>query len=164
MEVWIRFTSQKYRCVKLRERRLFDFFRALPPPIGMPDDTPDSEMKKIMIKMGIRSEEGYIYFNELLYRCMRNAYGNFKLNKKLQIAEIMTQLLIMKKTQAAKQKTNTKAAIDQAMKDHEMFLVKGQNTSNPFLQYMYYKITFKTWVKIMRDIQKRKVYEAEQAN
>ena len=58
----------------------------------------------------------------------------------------------MKKTQAAKQKTNTKAAIDQAMKDHEMFLVKGQNTSNPFLQYMYYKITFKTWVKIMRDI------------
>ena len=90
MEVWIRFTSQKYRCIKLRERRLFDFFRALPPPIGMPDDTPDSEMKKIMIKMGIRSEEGYIYFNELLYRCMRNAYGNFKVHKKLQIAEIMT--------------------------------------------------------------------------
>jgi len=30
--------------------------------------------------MGIKSDSGFIYFNELLYRCMRRKYGNFKVN------------------------------------------------------------------------------------
>jgi hypothetical protein len=41
-----------------------------------------------MLKMGIRGEDGYIYFNELLYRCMRRVYGCFKLNKQMTIYEI----------------------------------------------------------------------------
>ena len=40
--------------------------------------------------MGIKSEEGFIYFNELLYRILRNSYGNFTLNKKMQIRELVT--------------------------------------------------------------------------
>jgi len=77
MTVWIEFTSVQYRCVKIREKRLYEFFKRLPPPIGLPFETPDGEMKKTMIKMGIRCDDGFIYFNELLYRCMRRAYGNF---------------------------------------------------------------------------------------
>ena len=42
--------------------------------------------------MGIKSENGFIYFNELLYRMLRNRYGNFQLNKKMQIRELITQL------------------------------------------------------------------------
>jgi len=39
-------------------------------------DVDDSEIKKIMLKMGIKSDpDGYIFFNELLYRCMRRVYG-----------------------------------------------------------------------------------------
>ena len=83
MDVWVEFTSVQYRCVKIREKRLYEFFKRLPPPIGLPSDTPDSEMKKTMIKMGIRCDDGFIYFNELLYRCMHRAYGNFKLNKRM---------------------------------------------------------------------------------
>ena len=41
--------------------------------------------------MAINSDNGYIYFNELLYRCMRKKYGNMKINKKMQIFELRTQ-------------------------------------------------------------------------
>ena len=55
-------------------------------------------MKKTMIKMGIRCDDGYIYYNELLYRCMRRCYGNFKLNKRMYIIELKTMFKIMQKT------------------------------------------------------------------
>jgi len=51
---------------------------------------PDDEAKKQILKMNIRSEDGWIYFNELLYRSMRRVYGTFKLNKKMQILELKT--------------------------------------------------------------------------
>ena len=41
--------------------------------------------------MNIKSEDGWIYFNELLYRTLRNYYGNFRLNQKMQIMELETQ-------------------------------------------------------------------------
>ena len=41
--------------------------------------------------MGIKSEDGFIYFNELLYRVLRNQYGKFSLNKNMQIRELVTQ-------------------------------------------------------------------------
>lgn len=83
MVTWIHFTVQKYRCLKLREKRLNDFFKQLPMPLGLPQETTDDQLKKVMLKMGIRCDDGYVYFNELLYRCMRRQYGNFKLNRKM---------------------------------------------------------------------------------
>lgn len=41
--------------------------------------------------MGIKSEDGFIYFNELLYRILRNYYGRFDLNKAMQVGELITQ-------------------------------------------------------------------------
>lgn len=90
METWIFFTQTRYRCLKLREKKLNDFFKELPMPLGLPADTPDDQMKKVMLKMGIRCDDGYVYFNELLYRCMRRQYGNFRLNRKMQILELKT--------------------------------------------------------------------------
>jgi len=49
----------------------------------MSEITTEDEIKKRMLKMGIRCDDGYIYFNELLYRCMRSKYCNFKLNRKM---------------------------------------------------------------------------------
>jgi hypothetical protein len=49
-------------------------------PLGLPG-VRLSELKRILLKMGIKSEDGYIFFNELLYRCMKRVYGNLKLNK-----------------------------------------------------------------------------------
>ena len=48
--------------------------------------------------MGIRCDDGYIYYNELLYRCMRRCYGDFKLNKRMYIIELKTMFKIMQKT------------------------------------------------------------------
>ena len=94
MVTWIFFTQTRYRCLKLREKKLNDFFREMPMPLGLPFDTTDDQMKKVMLKMGIRCDDGYVYFNELLYRCMRRQYGNFRLNRKMQILELKTQYRI----------------------------------------------------------------------
>lgn len=129
MVTWIRFTQTRYRCLKLREKKLNDFFRELPMPLGLPADTTDDQMKKVMLKMGIRCDDGYVYFNELLYRCMRRQYGNFKLNRKMQIIELKTQYKIYQIT--VKQQN---ATIKQEL--HEQFFSKmiGNGKSvNPFL-------------------------------
>lgn len=72
--------------------------KVLPSPLGFSSSTSESEVKKRMLKMGIRVESGYIYFNEVLYRLMRNLYGNFKLNDKMIKYEMITQYKIMEKT------------------------------------------------------------------
>ena len=41
MVTWITFTQAKYRCLKLREKQLNQFFKELPMPLGLPFDTPD---------------------------------------------------------------------------------------------------------------------------
>lgn len=50
----------------------------------------DGDLKKNILKMAIKSDNGYIFFNEMLYRCMRRKYGNMKINKKMQIFELKT--------------------------------------------------------------------------
>lgn len=77
---------------------MYRFFKELPSPLGMSDISTEDEIKKRMLKMGIRCDDGYIYFNELLYRCMRAKYCNFKLNRKMQIIELNTQFKIYKIT------------------------------------------------------------------
>lgn len=41
--------------------------------------------------MSFKSEGGWIYFNELLYRILRNQHVKFHLNKTMQIRELITQ-------------------------------------------------------------------------
>jgi len=96
--------------------------------------------------MGIRSEEGWIYFNELLYRCMRRVHGNFKLNKKMQIIELKTQFkifgLTLQARKEARKSSNSEHVFDNLTN-------KGQSV-NPFLTMMYYKISFNTWYNAMK--------------
>lgn len=96
--------------------------------------------------MGIRSEGGWIYFNELLYRCFRREFGNFKLGKKMQIVELKTQfklfVLTMKAKQEGRQANNNEMVF-------ENLVNKGQSV-NPFLTMMYYRISFNSWLNTMR--------------
>ena len=88
MNCWALFTQERYRCRKIKENQLTKFFRKLG-EIGDRDSSlgfseeyyEDGELKKQLLKMAIKSDNGYIYFNELLYRCMRRRYGNMKINK-----------------------------------------------------------------------------------
>merc|ERR1712166_1000823 len=105
----------------------------------------DSDMKKTLLKMGIRSEDGWIYFNELLYRCLRKVHGNFKLDKRMQYVELLTQFKISMITTNFKSDTNKP--------DNEMIFnsltTKGQSV-NPFLTQMYYRISFNAWLNASR--------------
>jgi hypothetical protein len=85
----------------MKENMLTKFFRKLGDygdrenTLGFNEELyDDGELKKQLLKMAIKSDNGYIYFNELLYRCMRRKYGNMKISRKMQIFELKTQYKI----------------------------------------------------------------------
>ena len=51
------------------------FFKKLPgrirTRIGFGDNAKDEEINRVILKMGINVDDGFIYFNEMLYRIMR---------------------------------------------------------------------------------------------
>ena len=158
LKTWVDFTATKSRCVKLREKRLNDFFRKLPLPVGLPPETTEDQMKKIMLKMGIKCDDGYIYFNELLYRCMRRLYGNFSLNRRMQIEELKTQFKIYQ----LKLKAQQGVLGIGGQPTHEKFLKTTVGTGksvNPFLQEMYFHISFNTWLNYSRRQQRKEQHE-----
>ena len=93
--------------------------------------------------MAIKSDNGYIYFNEMLYRCMRRRYGNMKINKQMQIYELRTQYQIYLMTLSIQNKGKT------YLNNESIFnnIIKKENGVNPFLTVMNFKISFKTWLK-----------------
>ena len=99
--------------------------------------------------MAIKSDNGYIYFNELLYRCMRRKYGNMKINKKMQIFELKTQYRIYLITLSI-QNQNKKLSNEDIFNS----IIKKENGVNPFLTVMNFKISFKTWMKFARKAMK----------
>lgn len=104
--------------------------------------------------MGIRGDNGFVHFNELLFRCMRRKYGVTKMNRLNQLIELSTRYRIFQKIHEDVELTNIFI--------HEQ-LVKKNNNFNPFLTKMNYKITFKTWLKHAKSIIKKKTNEAKLA-
>lgn len=86
MKIWKELTQNRYNCLKIKENQISSFFRKLGnenDSLGFSDEHfDDGELKKNILKMAIKSDHGYIFFNEMLYRCMRRKYGNMKINKK----------------------------------------------------------------------------------
>ena len=92
MNAWIRFTSSN-GCIRLKDSQAQSFIKSIPPPLGG-SDLSKSQLDKVVLLMSFKSEDGWIYFNELLYRILRKKYGKFDLNKKMQIRELITQYRI----------------------------------------------------------------------
>jgi hypothetical protein len=105
----------------------------------------ESDVKKQVLKLGIRKENGFIYFNELLYRSMRRVYGNFKLNKKLQLKELRTQFRLFVMTEQQRLPRPN-------ISNEEIFsnLINHGKSVNPFLTIMYYRISFNSWLNATR--------------
>ena len=88
-----------------------------------------------------------IFFNELLYRCMRRAFGNVKLSKDLQAQEMKTQFRIyqitlkMQKNQARELRNKQVAMSNMISKNKEV---------NPFLTIMMFNVSFRAWHRISR--------------
>lgn len=140
---WIKFTRHQ-RCLKLNASKVPQLLKSIPPPLGY-SDLSEAQLKKEVLKMGIKSEDGFIYFNELLYRILRSSYGKFNLNRAMQVCELITQYKLFRITMSAVKvsKVNTL----------EKFLRKvgsGGDLVNPFLTQMYFRISFLAWYKTMR--------------
>jgi hypothetical protein len=154
MEVWKKFTQEKSKCKKIRERELTMFFRELGKrgdyntSLGFSKEYyDDAELNKHLLKMGIKSDNGCIYFNELLYRCMRRRYGNMKISKKMQIIELHTQYKIYQLTLKEKDQGQKKISNEDIYNN----IVKKGNGVNPFLTVMNFRVSFKTWLKFARE-------------
>lgn len=81
---------------------------------------------------------------------MRRKYGSFKLNKINQIIELSTKYRLFQIIHEDKELTNEFI--------HDQ-LVKKNNNFNPFLTKMNYTITFKTWLKHAKSLQKKRMNE-----
>jgi len=145
---WTKFTKQN-KCIKIKDNKLVDFFTDMDRPLGMSkEDIKDkNDIHKNIVQMDIRAdEEGYIYFNELLYKVMKKTYGIKHIrNKKLADYEAATFTKINK--------------IQERMSNYLIREDKKATAVNPFLAIMYHSISFKTWVNLTR-----KRMELEAAN
>lgn len=75
----------------MKPKNIPDFFKKLPNRmqmrIGVSESAPDEEINRVILKMGINVEEGFIYFHEMLYRIMR---AQFVLRIGLKLNKVMT--------------------------------------------------------------------------
>ena len=101
VEAWQQFTS-RYQCIKIKPKHVPVFLKELPyrmrSKLGIFDDTDVSQINKIVLKMKLSvTDDGFIFFNEMLYRVMHHQYVtyiNLKLNKVMTVQELVTQYKI----------------------------------------------------------------------
>ena len=96
-DAWKHFT-EIYQCTKIRINKLKAFLMKLPLrmrlKMGIKNNCKEEEFDRIILKMNINVDDGFIYFNEMLYRIMRAQFVtgiNLKLNKVMTINELKTQ-------------------------------------------------------------------------
>ena len=62
-------------CMKIKSKFVAEFIKKLPGKMqrnmGMDDYYKEEDINRMILKMGINVDEGFIYFNEMLYRIMR---------------------------------------------------------------------------------------------
>ena len=155
---WTEFATAN-RWVKMKDNKLLAFFKSMEVPLGMEKEVlnNDNDYNKNIVQMDIRAdEEGYVYFNELLYKVMRKAYGVKHIrNKKL-----------------AEHEANTFMKINKIQEKMSKFLISEEKKAisvNPFLAMMYYNISFKTWMNVTRktmetELKNQNIYGSEDSN
>ena len=65
----------RYDCTKMKVKHISNFFARLPrrmlTKMEIEDSAREMDVQRVIIKMGIQVDEGFIFFNEMLYRVMR---------------------------------------------------------------------------------------------
>mmetsp|Transcript_2721 Transcript_2721/g.3735 ORF Transcript_2721/g.3735 Transcript_2721/m.3735 type:complete len:101 (+) Transcript_2721:222-524(+) len=65
--------------------------------MGVGENAKDEDFDRMILKMGINVDDGFIYFNEMIYRIMRSQFvtaPKLKFNKVMTISELVTQFKI----------------------------------------------------------------------
>lgn len=102
--IWNHF-SKEYEGLKIRSLDLMPFFKHLKGNLAFTGET-DSGIMRHIVKMNLEcDEEGFIYFNELLFKAMRRIYGEERTKKKV-LADFefktMEKLMAIKEKQVMK--------------------------------------------------------------
>eukprot|EP00347_Sterkiella_histriomuscorum_P004762 403359206 len=150
-EIWQQFTMHKYNCQKIRDSKIIPFMTQLKEPLGLSNQLDDMEIAKELLSLGIRTElDGYVYFNEMLYRCMRRVYGNMKLDQEMQANEIKTQIKIQKMTLKQMRKIRLNLFDKHLDKEAVMGILKQDKIFNPLVQKFFARLGFTTWLRYSR--------------
>ena len=110
--------------------------------------------EKIMLKMGIRAQDGFIYFNELLYRLMRYKYLDFELNQTMRVKELIMQYKLYELTLIQQNDGNLQK------KKMQMDFLQGydnggnKNSVNPFVTQMFLRASFAAWFNLLKKKQR----------
>lgn len=94
-------------------------------------------------------EDGFVYFNELLYRTMRREYGESHVKNKILVDH---ELRTMQKIEAIKQKMQKKSWKHERTQAAQV---------NPFMLQMYMNISFKAWLNQFRVNSEKREAEKE---
>ena len=137
---WTHFTKDN-NCLKLKDTRLVAFMGHMDAPLGMRGAKINEIIRSVM-KMELESDnEGYVYFNELLFKLMRRIYGDPHVKNKVLIK---CELITMRKIEAIKEKMIKKSRVQERLKIIQV---------NPFSTQLFRNSSFKAWLKLYRKYQ-----------
>lgn len=134
-EVWM-YYSKEYEGIKIKHNVLDKMFGEMGGKIGMQKEYAISKNQVIknIIKMDIEADdEGFIYFNDLLYKAMQRVYGVEHIKNKILFNE---ELKAFEKLEDIRNKM-----IKKSRQLERVAAVKV----NPFLTLMYKNMSFTAW-------------------
>lgn len=86
--------SREYEGVRIRSIDLIQFFKGLKGNLGMHNES-DQHILRNIVKMNLESDEnGFVYFNELLFKTMKRKYADERTKNK---ALIENEIKILQK-------------------------------------------------------------------
>ena len=157
--------TERYQCTKLKTNKLQDFIDKLPQhmkrKLGV-EDAKSEDFDRIILKMGINVDDGFIYFNEMLYRIMRAQYvtaRKLKFNKVMTVSELVTQFKI---AEIILKEKRLGGKISRAAREQAFFDQHQAMPVNLFLTKMFFKTSFIAWRNQMRKEVQYQRWEKEQ--
>jgi hypothetical protein len=67
--------TKDHNCLKIKDTRLVSFFAEMDKDLGMKGDKNEVIIRNVMQMDLVSDNEGFVYFNELLFKSMRRVYG-----------------------------------------------------------------------------------------
>ncbi|KAL4480370.1 hypothetical protein ABPG74_020886 [Tetrahymena malaccensis] len=154
---WSKYTK-KTLGEKINSKDIVDFLYDLPLPLGYHDPDPNAatahpvtkkEIAKQVMNWALIQQVGddqqeYVFFNDMLFACMKKEYGSKlmqnagpELMRMLNKLEVETRLKIAEKKKKQILKKNKKVFGG----NHQ----KGQKKANPMIAFMFLQMSFKAW-------------------
>jgi len=142
--------SREFSGIKVKSSDLVSFFKNLKGNLSMAEETDAVVLRNIM-KMNFESDEnGFVYFNDVLFKAMKKKYAEERTKNRVLIEH---ELRALERLQQIKEKLIKKQRHDEKV---QSVIV------NPFMTLMYKSMTFKAWIKIYRRNEERRMAEVDE--